>query len=76
MPVDLDYQMSPLHILGIFFIYNLFHAGIGAFNYYGLLHALFSLDYRILLIGMNIIGLYLFLRHARIDFTLKITMNQ
>jgi hypothetical protein len=46
------------------------------FNLYGILNALFSVDYRVLLIGLNMIGLYLFLRHARIDFTMRITMNQ
>ena len=35
-----------------------------------------SLDYRAALILMNMFGLYLFLRHVRIDFTLRLTMNQ
>lgn len=35
-----------------------------------------SLDYRAVLILMNLFGLYLFLRHVRFDFTLRLTMNQ
>jgi len=75
MPVDIDYNMSPLHIWFAFLVYNLFTATIREFNFYGILHAMFSVDYRILLIVLNVIGLYLFLRHARIDFAIRITMN-
>lgn len=75
MPVDIDYRISPLHIWCIFLVYNLLDANIGVFSLYGILNAIFSLDYRILLIGLNMIGLYLFLRHARIDFTMRIAMN-
>ena len=35
-----------------------------------------TLDYRAVLILVNVFGLYVFLRHARIDFTLRLTMNQ
>jgi len=45
------------------------------FNLYGILNALFSVDYRVLLIALNALGLYLFLRHARINFTMRIAMN-
>ena len=38
--------------------------------------SLHSLDYRAVLILVNVFGLYLFLRHVRIDFTLRLTMNQ
>ena len=75
MPVDIDYRMSPLHIWCVFMVYNLISASIGVLNMHGLLNIIFSLDYRILLIGMNMIALYLFLRHARIDFTMRIIMN-
>lgn len=75
MPVDIDYYVSPFLVWCVFMVYNLLHATIGVLNPYGLLHVIFSLDYRILLIGMNMIGLYLFLRHVRIDFTLRMVMN-
>lgn len=76
MPVDIDYRTSPLQIWFIFVLYNIITANMREFNLYGILNALFSLDYRMLLIGLNMIGLYLFLRHARIDFTMRIAMNQ
>ena len=38
--------------------------------------SIYSLDYRAVLILVNVFGLYLFLRHARIDFTFRLTMNQ
>ena len=76
MPVDIDYRTSPLQIWFIFVLYNIITASMKEFNLYGILNALFSVDYRVLLIGLNMIGLYLFLRHARIDFTMRITMNQ
>jgi hypothetical protein len=38
--------------------------------------SIYSLDYRAALIIMNVSGLYLFLRHVRIDFALRLTMNQ
>lgn len=38
--------------------------------------SIYSLDYRAVLILVNVIGIYMFLRHARIDFTLRLTMNQ
>lgn len=72
---EYDYRMSPLHVWCVFMVYNLFSASIGVLNMHGLLHTIFSLDYRVLLIGMNMIGLYLFLRHVRIDFTLRMVMN-
>lgn len=76
MPVDIDYRTSPLQIWFIFVLYNIITASMKEFNLYGILNALFSVDYRVLLIGLNMIGLYLFLRHARIDFTMRIAMNQ
>ena len=76
MPVDIDYRTSPLQIWFIFVLYNIITANMREFNLYGILNALFSLDYRMLLIGLNMIGLYLFLRHTRIDFTMRIAMNQ
>ena len=75
MPVDIDYQMSPFHIWFIFVLYNIITSSMREFNLYGILNALFSVDYRVLLIGLNAIGLYLFLRHARINFTMRIAMN-
>ena len=75
MPVDIDYRTSPLQIWFIFILYNIITASMKEFNLYGILNALFSVDYRVLLIGLNMIGLYLFLRHARIDFTMRIAMN-
>lgn len=38
--------------------------------------SIYSLDYRAVLILVNVFGLYVFLRHVRIDFTLRLTMNQ
>lgn len=75
MPVDIDYNVSPLHIWFVFVLYNIITASVREFNLYGLLNIFFSLDYRILLITLNMVGLYLFLRHARIDFTMRIAMN-
>lgn len=75
MPVNVDYRMSPLHIWFVFMVYNLCTAVIREFNVYSILHAMFSVDYRILLIVLNVIGWYLFLHYARIDFAIRITMN-
>ena len=72
---DINYHMSPLYIWFIFLLWNTLNATIGSINFYGLLNAFFSLDYRIGLIVLNTIGLYLFLRHARIDFTIRVAMN-
>jgi hypothetical protein len=72
MPVDVAYHMSPLYIWSLYILYHWFYAN---FNIYDLLNAVFSLDPRILLISINIIGLYLFLRFARIDFTMRVVMN-
>jgi hypothetical protein len=53
-------------------LYNMIKPLIsGLFSVY-----IYSLDYRAVLILVNVFGLYVFLRHARIDFTLRLTMNQ
>jgi hypothetical protein len=70
--IELLYNVSPISVWILFMVYNWLHSQI---NIYALLTALFSLDYRILLVLLNIAGLYMFLRHARIDFTLRVTMN-
>lgn len=72
---DINYHMSPLYIWFIFLLWNMLNASISSIHFYGLLNTFFSLDYRILLIILNTIGLYLFLRHARIDFTIRVAMN-
>jgi len=66
-------SLSPFYFwLGIV-LFHFFQTHISA---YALLNTLFSLDYRFLLIAMNFTGLYIFLRHARIDFTVRVRMNQ
>ncbi len=72
---DINYHMSPLYFWFIFLLWNTLNASIGSIHFYGILNAFFSLDYRIGLIVLNTIGLYLFLRHARIDFTFRVAMN-
>jgi hypothetical protein len=66
-------NISPLYVWLAFVIYNWFQTNIGV---YGLLNTIYSIDYRILLVTMNFMGLYLFLRYARIDFTIRIRMNE
>jgi hypothetical protein len=68
MPVDLTYRLSPLYVWVIFMLYNVIQPLISV--------SIYSLDYRAALIIMNVSGLYLFLRHVRIDFALRLTMNQ
>jgi hypothetical protein len=53
--------------------YNWLHS---TFNTYTILNAVWALDYRILLVMVNGIGIYLFLKYARIDFTLRLVMNE
>jgi hypothetical protein len=65
-------NVSPLYVWIAFMIYNWFQTNI---SIYALLNTLFSMDYRLLLIAMNFIGLYIFLRNARIDFTIRVRMN-
>lgn len=73
MPNDIVYDhASPFYVWCIFMLYNWFQSNFGL---YGLLNAVLSLDYRILLILLNAIGLYMFLRHVRIDFTVRMAMN-
>jgi len=71
--VAYNHNASPFYVWIAFMIYNLFQTNIGL---YTLLHSIVSIDYRLLLIAMNFIGLYLFLRHARFDFTIRVRMNQ
>ncbi len=72
---DINYHMSPLNFWFIFLLWNTLNASIGSIHFNGILNAFFSLDYRIGIIVLNTIGLYLFLRHARIDFTFRVAMN-
>lgn len=65
-------NVSPLYVWFAFMIYNCFQTNIG---FYNLIHMFVSIDYRLLLIAMNCIGLYIFLRYARIDFTFHVRMN-
>ena len=71
--VAYNHHASPFYVWIAFIIYNWFQTNIGL---YTLLHSIVSIDYRLLLIAMNFIGLYIFLRHARIDFTIRVRMNQ
>ena len=68
-----NHHASPFYVWIAFIIYNWFQTNIGL---YTLLHSIVSIDYRLLLIAMNFIGLYIFLRNARIDFTIRVRMNQ
>jgi hypothetical protein len=68
MPMDLTYHLNPLYVWVIFMGFNLIQPLISI--------SIHSLDYRAALIFMNVVGLYLFLQHVRIDFTLRLTMNQ
>ena len=72
MPMDLTYHLNPLYVWAIFMGCNLIQPLIS-----GIISiSIYSLDYRAALIFMNMVGLYLFLQHVRIDFTLRLTMNQ
>jgi hypothetical protein len=71
--VAYHHHASPFYVWIAFIIYNWFQTNIGL---YTLIHSIVSIDYRLLLIAMNFIGLYIFLRHARIDFTIRVRMNQ
>ncbi len=66
-------HITPFYVWLAFMLYNWFHTNIG---FYSIIHAIVSMDYRVLLISLNLIGLYLFLRHVRIDFTMRVRMNQ
>jgi hypothetical protein len=68
MPMDLTYHLNPLYAWAIFMVCNVIQPLISI--------SIHSLDYRAALIFMNMVGLYLFLQHVRIDFTLRLTMNQ
>ena len=68
MPMDLTYHLNPLYVWAIFMGFNVIQPLIS--------NSVYSMDYRAALIFMNVAGLYLFLRHVRIDFTLRLTMNQ
>jgi hypothetical protein len=73
MNADADYRhITPFYVWIAFILYNWFQTNIGL---YALLHSIVSIDYRILLITMNFIGLYIFLRHVRLDFTIHVRMN-
>lgn len=70
---NIEYNhITPFYVWVAFMLYNWFHTNIG---FYSLLHAFVSMDYRVLLITMNLIGLYLFLKNVRIDFTMRVRMN-
>jgi len=72
MPTEMTYHLNPLYVWGVFMLYNMIKPLIsGLISVY-----IYSLDYRAVLILVNVFGLYVFLRHARIDFTLRLTMNQ
>jgi hypothetical protein len=74
MNANADYRhITPFYVWIAFIIYNWFQTNIGL---YTLIHSIVSMDYRLLLITLNLIGLYMFLRHARIDFTIRVRMNQ
>ncbi len=70
--VAYNHHASPFYVWIAFIIYNWFQTNIGL---YTLVHSIVSIDYRLLLIAMNFIGLYIFLRHARLDFTIRVRMN-
>ena len=72
MPLDFTYNLNPLYVWGVFMLYNFTKPLISEL----ISVSIHSLDYRAALILMNLFGLYLFLRHVRIDFTLRLTMNQ
>lgn len=72
MPAEFTTHLNPLYVWAVFMLYNLLKPLIS-----GVISvSIHSLDYRAALILMNMFGLYLFLRHVRIDFTLRLTMNQ
>jgi len=73
MPLEIEYtNISPLYVWLLFIAYNWFQLN---FNMYSLLNALIALDYRVVIIITNVVGIYLFLRYARIEFTFRIQMN-
>jgi len=72
MPTEMTYHLNPLYVWAVFMLYNMIKPLIS-----GVISiSINSLDYRAVLILVNVVGLYLFLRHVRIDFTLRLTMNQ
>lgn len=40
-----------------------------------ILNTILLLDYKAVLVFVNIVGLYLFLRRVKVEFSLKLTMN-
>lgn len=72
MPAEFTTHLNPLHVWVVFMLYNILKPLIS-----GIISvSIHTLDYRAVLILVNVVGLYLFLRHVRIDFTLRVTMNQ
>ena len=73
MPSEvMTYHLNPLYVWGVFMLYNMIKPLISGV----ISESINSLDYRAVLILVNVFGLYVFLRHVRIDFTLRLMMNQ
>ena len=75
MPMD----VSLIHVWFAFMVYNLLQYMIGYMrisNYISvILNTILLLDYKAVLVFVNIVGLYLFLRRVKVEFSLKLTMN-
>ena len=79
VPREMPMDVSLIHIWAMFMMYNLLQYIIGYMrisNYISvLLNTILLLDYRAVLVFVNIVGWYLFLRRVKVEFSLKLTMN-
>jgi hypothetical protein len=76
---EIPMDVSLIHIWLAFMVYNLLQYIIGYMrisNYISvLLNTILLLDYKAVLVFVNIVGLYLILRRVKVEFSLKLTMN-
>ena len=72
-------DVSLIHIWLAFMVYNLLQYIIGYMrisNYISVfLNTILFLDYKAVLVFVNIVGWYLILRRVKVEYSLKLTMN-
>ena len=77
VPREMPMDVSVIHIWAMLMMYNLLQYIIGYMrisNYISvLLNTILLLDYRAVLVFVNIVGWYLFLRRVKVEYSLKLT---
>ena len=76
---EIPMDVSLIHIWLAFMVYNLLQYIIGYMrisNYISVfLNTILFLDYKAVLVFVNIVGWYLILRRVKVEYSLKLTMN-